>query len=132
MFCSLYYVHVTRDKLPKQRLYENFVRLTLMKLTPDDCGRNRDRYCNEQHFKEHGFILYFNSLYLNYFGNFSIFGKTCLRKVPKELICQFYFRLKPWFATYLAARKIFLTSKVVKSDSKKSTTFFNQGQVQIQ
>ncbi len=30
-----YYVHVTREKLPKQRSYKKFVRLTLMKLTPD-------------------------------------------------------------------------------------------------
>ncbi len=33
-FCSFYYVHVTREKLPKWSLYEKFVHLTLMKLTP--------------------------------------------------------------------------------------------------
>jgi len=32
-FGSLYYVHVTREKLPKQRSYEKFVHITLMKLT---------------------------------------------------------------------------------------------------
>jgi len=32
-FGSFYYIHVTRKKLPKQRLYEKFARLTLMKLT---------------------------------------------------------------------------------------------------
>jgi len=32
-FGSFYYVHVIRRKLPKQRSYEKFARLTLMKLT---------------------------------------------------------------------------------------------------
>ncbi len=32
-FCSFYYVHVTREKLPKQRSYKKFVCLTLTKLT---------------------------------------------------------------------------------------------------
>jgi len=32
-FVSFLYVHVTREKLPKQRLYEKFVRKMLMKLT---------------------------------------------------------------------------------------------------
>jgi len=33
LFCSFFYVHVTRSKLPKQRLYEKFARKMLMKLT---------------------------------------------------------------------------------------------------
>ena len=33
-FSSFFYVHVTREKLPKQRLYEKFARKMLMKLTP--------------------------------------------------------------------------------------------------
>ncbi len=32
-FGSFFYVHVTREKLPKQRLYEKFARKMLMKLT---------------------------------------------------------------------------------------------------
>jgi len=32
-FSSFFYVHVTREKLPKQRSYEKQVRITLMKLT---------------------------------------------------------------------------------------------------
>jgi len=34
-FGSFYYIHVTREKLPEQRSYKKFVRLTLMKLTTD-------------------------------------------------------------------------------------------------
>ncbi len=33
-FGSFYYINVTREKLPKQRLYKKFICLTLMKLTP--------------------------------------------------------------------------------------------------
>ncbi len=33
-FGSFFYINVTREKLPKQRLYEKFVRKMLMKLTP--------------------------------------------------------------------------------------------------
>jgi len=33
-FSSFYYLHVTRNKLPKWRSYKKFARLTLMKLTP--------------------------------------------------------------------------------------------------
>ncbi len=33
--CFSTYMYVTRKKLPKQRLYEKFVRLTLMKLTTE-------------------------------------------------------------------------------------------------
>ncbi len=33
-FSSFFYVHVTREKLPKRRSYEKFVRKMLMKLTP--------------------------------------------------------------------------------------------------
>jgi len=33
-FCQLFYVHVTREKLPKWRLYEKCARITLLKLTP--------------------------------------------------------------------------------------------------
>jgi len=33
-FCSIYYVHVTRKKLPKWRSYTKCTRLMLMKLTP--------------------------------------------------------------------------------------------------
>ncbi len=36
-FGSFYYVHVTRKKLPKQRSYEKFMHLTLMKLTAGYC-----------------------------------------------------------------------------------------------
>jgi len=32
-FHSFFYVHVTREKLPKQRLYKKFVQKMLMKLT---------------------------------------------------------------------------------------------------
>ncbi len=32
-FGSFFYLHVTREKLPKQRSYKKFVHLTLMKLT---------------------------------------------------------------------------------------------------
>jgi len=32
-FSSFFYIHVTREKLPKQRLYEKFVCKMLMKLT---------------------------------------------------------------------------------------------------
>jgi hypothetical protein len=35
-FSIFYYVHVTREKLPKQCLYEKFVRSLLMKLTPGE------------------------------------------------------------------------------------------------
>ncbi len=41
-FSSFYYAHITREKLPKQQLYEKFVHLTMMKLTPErhiDDGR---------------------------------------------------------------------------------------------
>jgi len=34
-FGSFFYVHVNREKLPKQRLSEKFVRKMLMKLTTD-------------------------------------------------------------------------------------------------
>ncbi len=34
-FDSFFYIHVTRKKLPKQHSYEKFVRIMLMKLTPN-------------------------------------------------------------------------------------------------
>jgi hypothetical protein len=34
-FGSFFYVHVTREKLPKLRSYEKFARKTLMKLTTE-------------------------------------------------------------------------------------------------
>jgi len=34
-FGSFYYVHVTREKLPKQRSYKKFASITLMKLTEE-------------------------------------------------------------------------------------------------
>jgi hypothetical protein len=33
-FWSFYYLHVTREKLPKQRSYEKFAPIMLLKLTP--------------------------------------------------------------------------------------------------
>jgi len=38
-FGSFFYVHVTREKLPKQRSYEKFVRKMLMKVTTE-CRRS--------------------------------------------------------------------------------------------
>ncbi len=35
IFWQLFYVHVTKEKLPKRHSYEKFVRKMLMKLTPD-------------------------------------------------------------------------------------------------
>ncbi len=37
-FSSFFYVHVTREKLPKRRSYVKFTRKMLMKLTPDLLG----------------------------------------------------------------------------------------------
>ncbi len=35
LFSSFFYLHVTREKLPKRRLYKKFAQKMLMKLTPD-------------------------------------------------------------------------------------------------
>jgi hypothetical protein len=37
LFGSFFYLHVTREKLPKRHLYKKFVRKRLMKLTPSFC-----------------------------------------------------------------------------------------------
>jgi len=35
-FGSFFYVHVTREKMPKQLSYQKRMHITLMKLTPED------------------------------------------------------------------------------------------------
>ncbi len=46
-FGSFFYVHVTREKLPKEREYKKFVRKMLMKLTTGGRGKasNKEQCC---------------------------------------------------------------------------------------
>jgi hypothetical protein len=57
-FWQLFYIHVTREKLPKHRLYEKFVCKMLMKLTAAHC------FCSSKLCQEGKTSLYcYNSLF---------------------------------------------------------------------
>jgi len=62
-FGSFFYVHVTREKLPKQCSYKKHAHIMLMKLTADYCFSFLNVYYRRNRKKET--ILVFNSLELS-------------------------------------------------------------------
>ena len=88
-----FYKHVTRKKLPEQRLYKKFARSTLMKLIPRDQAYPHDTCANQVSFD-------FNSFKFEELKNCRA-GYDCLRTAKCEGILKMW---QLWFCIGVVLR----------------------------
>ncbi len=90
-FGSFYYIHVTREKLPKQHSYENFVNLMLVKLTA--CVQSLHNIVNMISIQKNHVlaILTCSTKWMKikvWTWNYGL-GKKCVRVLVHERVCEY-------------------------------------------